>query len=498
MSVGTQAGLDWRHAIAARVADGARFAGLYGTSVAEGCRITAVLAVDGGFDLLPLVVRADEGLRYPALTVAVPSAFWWERAAADLSGVVPEGHPRLDPLLLPVIEGSARPRPGHTGEAADAVRHTTPPGPIDVVGRGLFTIAYGPVRSGPTETIEYLVETPGEDIPRVNIRPHFKHRGVAKAFEGRSVADGVLVAERVEGIASVAHATAYAHAIERLAGVVPPPRAALLRVVFGELERVANHLDVAIKLADAAALAVAVSRFGLHKEHVMRLMGEITASRFGRGMLVPGGVAAGPMLAPAVIADRVRTLRRRLRPDVRLLMRTPSFLDRLRSTGPLTVGHAREWGAVGPIGRASGVDDDNRWTRPTDAYPSLTSGLRPAGSAVGDTLARLTVRWDEVETSFTMIERACVALDETGHAELATPLPEPTAIDGIAVGWAEGPQGEIVYVVEVRQGTITRCLARTPSLHDLVLFHDVFRGDVLTDFAFIEAGFGLSAAGVAM
>ena len=54
------------------------------------------------------------------------------------------------------------------------------------------------------------------------------------------------------------------------------------------------------------------------------------------------------------------------------------------------------------------------------------------------------------------------------------------------------------FVTERADGRIVRCFARTPSLHDLVLFHDVFTGDVLTDFAFIEFSFGLSAAGVAM
>ena len=77
----------------------------------------------------------------------------------------------------------------------------------------------GPVRSGVFESIEFLIETPGEDIPHLNIRPHYKHRGIAKRFEGLPLADGVLVAERVEGIASVAHALAFAHAAETLAEV---------------------------------------------------------------------------------------------------------------------------------------------------------------------------------------------------------------------------------------------------------------------------------------
>lgn len=164
MTAAVSAAERWRTDVVARIEAGARFAGLYGTAVDEGCRLTAVLAVPGGFALVSFSVLTVDGLRYPALTPLVPAAFWWERAAADLSGVVPVGHPRPDPLLLHVGEGAARPRPGQPPSAADrpGPPQNTPPGPVDVRGRGLFTIAYGPVRSGVTESIEYLVETPGK------------------------------------------------------------------------------------------------------------------------------------------------------------------------------------------------------------------------------------------------------------------------------------------------------------------------------------------------
>ena len=166
----------------------------------------------------------------------------------------------------------------------------------------MFTLPFGPVRSGVMESIEYLIETPGEDIPHLNIRPHYKHRGIAKQFENRTVADGVLVAERVEGISSVAHALAYCHAVESLADTHVPIRAQLVRVVYAELERIANHLDVAMRLADAAGLAVATARFGWHKEVLMRLVSQLCGNRFGRGVVVPGGISDGLHVDPIALA----------------------------------------------------------------------------------------------------------------------------------------------------------------------------------------------------
>jgi formate hydrogenlyase subunit 5 len=74
-------------------------------------------------------------------------------------------------------------------------------------------------------------------------------------------------------------------------------------VLHAELERIANHLDVAVRLADAAGLAVATARLALHKERVMRLVSRLCGSRFGRGVVVPGGVSALPRLPPRAPAE---------------------------------------------------------------------------------------------------------------------------------------------------------------------------------------------------
>jgi formate hydrogenlyase subunit 5 len=482
----------WRVEVLARVRRGERFAGLFGTARSDSCQLTALLVGPERIDALDAIVE-QQPMAYESLTPDLRAAFWYERALHDLSGVVPRGHPRLDPLLLPLPAGAVRPQPGRAAAAAGLGTHESR-GPVDVSGRGMFSIPHGPVRSGVFESIEYLVETPGEDIPHLNIRPHYKHRGMAKRFEGLNAPDGVLVAERVEGVASVAHALAFCHAVESLSGAEVPGRARLIRVVHAELERVANHLDVAMRLCDAAGLAVAAARFGWHKETVLRLISQLCGSRFGRGVVVPGGVSAEPGMSPSALVSTVGHLRARIASDARALMVTSTFLDRLRKTGPLDAELAREHGALGPIGRASGYDDDHRRLRPYDAYPELDLGPAP-DPADGDALARLKVRWIELERSFDLIAQCIGQLE---HSPGDAWRVDATPPDGRALGWAESPQGEVVYSVEMRGGRIVRCLARTASFHNLFLFHDVFRGDILTDFPFIEASFGLSPAGVAM
>lgn len=478
----------WRDEVTRRVSLGGRFAGLYGSDAPPGTRLTALLVDGDHVDRLTTVVAQD----YPSLSPLVPAAFWYERAVHDLSGIVPQGHPRLDPLLLLGEDGAEPPRPGRRGRQPwSPTREAT--GPADVSGTGVFSLPFGPVRSGVMESIELLLETQGEDIPHLNIRPHYKHRGVATSFEGCDPDDGVLVAERVEGISTVAHALAYCHAVEALAGARVPPAARLLRVVHAEIERIVNHLDVTMRLTDAAGLAAATARFSWHKEVLMRLVSRMTGSRFARGLVVPGGVRE-PGFALAEVRTLVATVRGRVGSDVSALESSASFLDRLRTTGPLHVDRAREHGALGPVGRGSGYDDDARRHRPYDAYGELPE-VAAAEFDSCDVLARSRVRWREMETSADLVDAALAALAEVRAASWRV---SARPADGLEAGWAEAAQGEVLYDLEVRDGVVGRCFARSASFHNMVLFHDVFAGDIFTDLAFIEASFGLSYAAVAM
>jgi formate hydrogenlyase subunit 5 len=453
--------------VTGQVESGSRLADLFATTRAAGLLISAQLAQPDGLATLDALLPAGSP-GYPALTPRIRSAFWYEREIHDLFGVVAEGHPRLEPL---VIQGGL---PAHT------------------VGPGLFTIPHGPVRSGVTESIEYLVETPGEDIPHLNMRLFYKHRGIENRLEGLRPADGVLLAERTEGVASVAHAIAYCQAIETISGTAVPWRAGLTRTLLAEVERLACHLDAIVRLADGAGLAVATARFGWHKERVLRLTGQLTGSRFGRGTVVPGGVGAAVQVAPGDILAAVGDLDRQLGPDIRLLMGTASFLDRLRRTGPLPPARAAQHGALGPIGRASGYADDTRQSRPYAAYDALR--LAVSSRDDGDALARLEVRVDEITASFHLLRQAADELAEAGDEPLRA---DWKPADGRATGWAEAPHGELLYDVRVEDGLITRCRIRPASFHNLVLMHEVFAGDILTDFPFIEASFGLPIAGAA-
>ncbi len=172
--------------VTSEVAAGRRFADLFATACPDGLLLSAQLAGPGGISTLETMLPVS-ATAYPALTPRLGAAFWYEREIHDLFGVVPEGHPRLDPLILPQTSGRP-PRPGAAegpGRGAEAIDPDPRAVPSHVVGPGLFTIPHGPVRSGVVESVEYLVETPGEEIPHLNMRIFYKHRGIEKRFDGQ-------------------------------------------------------------------------------------------------------------------------------------------------------------------------------------------------------------------------------------------------------------------------------------------------------------------------
>jgi formate hydrogenlyase subunit 5 len=359
-----------------------------------------------------------------------------------------------------------------------------------VEGLDAFTIPYGPVRSGVFEAIQFQIETGGEDVPRLQTRPFFKRRGLESRFAGLPPDVAVHVAERVAGIASNAYATAFSQAVESALGVTPSARARGWRALYCELERMACHLDVIAKEAETTALYVGQARFQILKERIQRLRARLTGSRFGRGIIVPGGVRGEGMIALDEVIAELDAFELDLTRDRRLFLGTTSMTDRLIGCGMLDRRLVEDYGAVGPVARGSGVSTDARHERPYGDYDRL--GVRVVIRREADAMARVNVRFGELSESLRLSRQA---VDHLRRRPRLPPVPVPRAATGTAFGWAEAPQGELLLWVAIRDGLIGQVHIASPSLRNWALFDLAFPHDVLTDFAFIEHSFGLTPAG---
>jgi formate hydrogenlyase subunit 5 len=457
-------------------------------------RLMMLFAVGGdarGHELRA-VVRAGEALislrahlrtkAYPAVTPTVPAAHWFEREIHDLFGIVPEGHPRLEPLVRHAPEEGEVKLP----EQQDVrLEHR---GAERLAGPGVFVIPYGPVRSGVFEAAQFLVQTGGEDVAYCAQRLFFKRRGAEQRICEVPLELAVLVAERVSGTSSVAHALAFSHGVESLAQTEVPPRARAIRRILAELERLYNHLEVTVRECEDASLSVAQAQFAVLKERLHRLAGAVVGNRYLRSAIVPGGTrldldSAAIDLITSTLSDWERDWQQVLA----VLLRTDSFLDRLVSAGPLSERDARDFACVGPVARGSGINLDTRRDLPYDAYPAF----EVAYHADGDAMARMEVRFQEVGTSLELIREARTSVRPGPTRAEVGPFIQETAL-----GAAESARGETLYWLEADGGTALRfCKLRAASFVNFGVFNRVFDSQVLTDFSFIEHSLGLSPAG---
>jgi Ni,Fe-hydrogenase III large subunit len=446
---------------------GARFITLTTADTPEPSLIAA-FALRGVLIVLIAASTSGEPLVYGSIGARWPGARWAEQELVERHGAQPAGY---------------RARRALTAPDADLLDGT-------VTGLDVFSLPFGPVRSGVFEAIQFLIETGGENIPRLQTRPFFKHRGMEERFAGLTPDAGALVAERVAGIAGVAHACAFSHAVERALGVQPPARAERWRAVHAELERMACHLDVIAKQAETTALFVGQARFQILKERVMRMRVALSGSRFGRGVVAPGGVRCEGAIGLDDLRRQLDELEHDLDRDEKLFLGTASMTDRLIGSGRVPRALAEEYCAVGPLARGSGLSIDARHERPYGEYRRL--GLRVVTERGEDAMARVNVRFGEIRESMRIMRQA---IDHLARRDGELRIELPADRDGAAFGWAEAPQGEIVTWVEVRDGLIGRVHIASPSLRNWAVFDHAFPKDVLTDFAFIEHSFGLTPAG---
>ncbi|HTT78123.1 MAG TPA: NADH-quinone oxidoreductase subunit C [Stellaceae bacterium] len=478
---------DLPNAVAALLGDGGRMQMAYAHYAAPGEIELRYLASRGRNDFMMWRV-APQG-PVPSVAAISPLLGWYEREIADLFGVEFTGHPEPQPLVL---HAGARPAlppfdPDYPAQTMMPFAPVESPLP-DIAGDDVQRLPWGPVRADVVESAEFLFLYVGEHI--IHFRPQlfFKHRGMEKRFEGRTPAHGAVLAERVSGVGSVAHALAFCQAVEAAAGCAVPRRARLLRTLLGELERLYNHLHYLGHLADTTTLKVGNAEGKLLEERVKQLNARLSGSRFLRSVLVPGGLRRD--LDPgAWLGAELERLRAPIATYTRMLETTNSHLDRLVTTGVLPPEVAFDQGATGPIQRASGVDRDLRRDHPYAAYDEVPPAVPVRTS--GDAHARAQVRIAEIAASLDLVERLLPLL---GDGPVSAECVPPPGSEGL--GWAESPRGSLFYAVHIGgDGAVARVKIKSPSFSNWRVFPFTVHGSNMMDYAINEASFGLTIAG---
>jgi formate hydrogenlyase subunit 5 len=432
-----------------------------------------------------------EPANVPSLANVWPLISWHERETTDLFGVEFSGQPQPHRLVL--HEGTVGKIPPFdprypSDEVLRAEPRTQSIPVIAGAEEDVQLLPFGPVRADVVESGEFLFFYIGEAIIHYQPRLFFKHRGMEKRFEGLAPERGVVLAERVSGVGSVAHALAYCEAVEAAGDCVVPRRARFLRVLLAELERLYNHLHYLGHLCHTTTLKVGEAQGKLLEERVKQMNARLTGSRFLRGILTIGGLRRD--LAPQKwLGLEIETLREAFAVYARHLETTNSHLDRLITTGKLDRQVAFDQGATGPVDRASGLDRDLRRDHSYAGYAELPLTVPVRES--GDAHARAQVRMAEIEASIALIQRVLLLLPE-GPIRADCVIGAKTE----GLGWTESPRGTLFYAVHMDgAGRLARVKIKSPSFSNWRAFPYTVNESNMMDYAINEASFGLTIAG---
>lgn len=385
-----------------------------------------------------------------------PSLDWFEREVYELYGLKTRDHPSPNPLRQ-------HDRPYHFP-----------------IYHGLHEVPVGPVHAGIIEPGHFRFSVLGETIVHLEIRLGYQHRGLLKLLRGKPLPVALLLAERA-GSEPVAHALAFARAVEKAGDLEVAEETEDLRLGLLEMERAFGHLGHLAGLFTDIGYAHAATEIGRIRALLQGEMDRLTGHRYGRGFIRVGGVAE-PRTPPREVAQALPHYRLELARVLPRFLKNPSVLDRMRYVGRVSEEEAKRYGFVGPTARASGVIRDLREDEPL--YPGFTPVVRTGG----DVLARAQVYMEEALEALKWAEAFL-------NAGLPATNPPPEVKEGEAWSRVEGGRGEVFYYVHLEDGVLREAYLVDPSFKNWQALSLAVRGMGLPDFPLCNKSFDLSYAG---
>ena len=414
----------------------------------------------------------------------IPVASFFERELGEMLGVTVVGTPDPSRLFLADDwpEGVYPLRKDFKPEQAVIVEADKTPETGRVGNK--FIVPIGPQHPALKEPGHFEFSVDGEIITGARMRLGYVHRGIEKATEARNWIQNLYLLERICGICSHTHTSAYCQGVEKLAQVEVPQRALAIRELVAGLERIHSHLLWLGVAAHEAGFDTLFMYSWRDRETVMNLLEELTGNRVNYSICVLGGVkhdiSAGQMDS---IHKALTYLEGRINYYFDVVTSDTTFLQRTRNIGTMTLEEARRFGALGPTARASGLKRDVRVDAPYGAYKQFPVSM--ITDERGDLEARCAVRLKELlVTCFTI--RAIV--DNLPSGEIAVRFPRKVPA-GETVSRVEAPRGEAFYYIKSNGGeSPARLKIRTPSLCNWTSVLNKAVGHQLADVPMLIAG----------
>ncbi|WHZ14360.1 MAG: NADH-ubiquinone oxidoreductase subunit C/D [Nitrospira sp.] len=427
------------------------------------------------------VALAEVRLSLPSIVNIWPAANWYEREAWDMFGIVFEGHPHLQRILMPKSWVGHPLRKDHPARATEMGPYQLPPDKERAEQEALrfrpedwgmsrarddadfVFLNVGPQHPGTHGVLRIALQLDGEEIVDAVPDIGFHHRGAEKMGERQSWHTYIPYTDRIDYLGGVMNNLAYLTAVEKLAGIEVPSRAQVIRVMLSELFRINSHLVWYGTLAqDLGQMSPVFYTFN-DRERTFAIIEAICGARMHPAWFRIGGVAADlPKGWERMFRDFIAYLPPRLLEYDRAVMQNRIFKGRTKEIGRYTVDEAIEWGVTGPNLRACGFEWDFRKRQPYSGYEQFEFEIPTAQT--GDCYGRASVRVEEMRQSLRIIEQCVENMPEGPYKSdhpLATPPVKARTMQDIetlithflSVSWGPViPPGETLGAIEGTKG----------------------------------------------
>jgi NADH-quinone oxidoreductase subunit C/D len=461
-----------------------------------------------------------------SVTKLWPNADWYEREIWDMFGIEITGHPNLRRILMPPWWQGHPLRKEHPARATEMEPFCLPDSDAFEFERQMefkpeqwgfertrdstefLFLNVGPQHTGTHGVLRIILQLDEEEIINAALDIGYHHRGAEKMGERQSWHTYIPYTDRIDYLGGVMNNMAYVLAVEQLAGITVPDKAAVIRVMLCELFRIISHLVWYGTFAQDLGAMSPVFYMFTDREKAFEIIEAICGGRMHPNWFRIGGVAEDlPNGWDGLVRNFLSYMTKRLKEYDGLVMKNVILKARTRGIGVYTADEAIEWGVTGPGLRACGLEWDFRKKKPYSGYENFEFDI-PTGQN-GDCYDRAVVRVEEMRQSIRIIEQ-CVNNMPAGpyksdHPLTTPPLKEKTMLDietlidhFLNVSWGpvipagegfvaiEGTKGNNGYYLISDGSTMSyRTRIRTPSFAHIQMLPQICRGLMVPDLVAI-------------
>ncbi|MEE9261726.1 MAG: NADH-quinone oxidoreductase subunit D [Dehalococcoidia bacterium] len=337
----------------------------------------------------------------------------------------------------------------------------------------------GPQHPSTHGVFRMLLRVDGEVV--LDAEPHigYLHRGSEKLSEGEQYNQVITLFDRLDYISNFNNEWVYCRAVERLMGLEIPERAEYIRVILGELNRIASHLLFLGTFGlDAGAMTPVMFSFR-GRERIQALFEAVSGARMMHNYFHIGGLKEDvPDNFPQLMTKLLSEIWVDVEECDKLLSFNEVFVARTKGVGAIDLETAIDYGWTGPCLRACGLEYDVRRAEPYSLYDRFDFDV-PVGKD-GDCWDRYFVRVLEMYQSLVIIEQALKDMPPGPVMALGRRLIRPPK--GDVYVRAENTRGEIgVYLVSDGTDKPYRVKVRPPSFCSLSALRHLVKGAYIAD-----------------